>query len=74
MTEVEFLKRFQRQSNGVWACTKPIKIDGPKGPMVISQGASFGPGFLFMGLDIAKELEQMASKHRPGPKPAAREA
>ena len=45
MTEVEFLNRFQRQPNGVWACTKPIKIDGPKGPFVISQGTSFGPGF-----------------------------
>jgi hypothetical protein len=73
MTEVEFLNRFQRQPNGVWACTKPIKIDGPKGPFVISQGTSFGPGFLFMGIDLAKELDQMASKHRPRAKPAAQE-
>ena len=30
MTEVQFLNRFQRQPNGEWACTKPIKINGPQ--------------------------------------------
>jgi hypothetical protein len=74
MTEVEFLNRFQRQPNGVWACIKPIKIDGPKGPIIIGQGASFGAGALFMGLDLAKELDQMAAKHRSSPKPASRGA
>ena len=71
MTEVEFLNRFLRQPNGVWACTKPIKIDGPKGPIFIGQGTSFGPGALFMGLDLAKELDQMAAKHRSSPKSAS---
>ena len=63
MTEMEFLNRFQRQPNGVWACTKPINVKGPSGPVVIGQGASFKPGALFMGLDLAKELDQMAAKH-----------
>lgn len=63
MTELEFLDRFQRQPNGGWACTKPINVKGPRGPVVISQGASFSPGALFMGLDLAKELDQMAAKH-----------
>jgi hypothetical protein len=69
MTEMEFLKRFRRQPNGVWAYTKPIKVDGPKGPIIIGQGASFG-----MGLDLAKELDQMAAKNSLTPKPATREA
>ena len=30
MTELEFLNRFQRQPNGVWACTKPINVKGPR--------------------------------------------
>ena len=59
MTEVEFLNRFQRESSGAWACTKPIKIDGPNGPVLIGQGGSFTPGALFMGLDLAKELDRM---------------
>jgi hypothetical protein len=64
MTEVQFLKRFQRQPNGEWACTKPIKINGPSGPLMIDEGTNFSPGALFMGLDLAKELDQMAAKHR----------
>ena len=63
MTELEFLSRFRRQPDGVWACTKPINIKGPNGPVVISRGASFSPGALFMGLDLANELDQMAAKH-----------
>ena len=63
MTELEFLSRFRRHPNGVWACTKPINVNGPNGPVVIGQGASFSPGALFMGLDLAKELDQMAAKH-----------
>jgi hypothetical protein len=74
MTEVDFLNRFQRQANGVWVCTKPIKIDGPSGLVIIGQGTSFSPGILFMGLDLAKELDQMAAKHRSVPKPLARVA
>ena len=63
MTELEFLSRFRRHPDGVWACTKPINIKGPNGPVVISQGASFSPGASFMGLDLANELDQMAAKH-----------
>jgi len=29
MTKVEFLNRFQRQPDGAWCCTKPIKVEGP---------------------------------------------
>jgi hypothetical protein len=64
MTEGQFLNRFHRQPNGEWSCTKPIKINGPSGPVMIDEGTSFGPGALFMGLDLAKELDQMAAKHR----------
>jgi hypothetical protein len=64
MTEAEFLNRFQRQPNGTWACTKPITIEGANGPFVIPQGASFSPGAQLMGLDLAKELDQMAAKNR----------
>ena len=54
MTELQFLNRFQRHPNGAWACTKPIKVNGPRGPVMIDEGTSFCPGALFMGLDLAK--------------------
>ena len=62
MTELEFLSRFRRQPDGVWACTKPINIKGPR-PVVIGQGASFSPGALLCGFDLANELDKMAAKH-----------
>jgi hypothetical protein len=71
MTEAEFLNRFQREQAGGWTCTKPIKIDGPNGPLFITQGQSFSPGTLFMGLDLAKELDRMAAVHRVASKLAA---
>ena len=64
MTEAEFLTRFQREPTGAWAYTKPTKIDGPNGPVLIVQGENFSPGALFMGLDLAKELDRMAPMHR----------
>ena len=57
MTEADFLNRFQREPAGSWTCTKPIKIDGPNGPLFIMQGQSFSPGFLFLGIDLASGAE-----------------
>ena len=64
MTKGEFLNRFQRQSDGAWCCTKPIKVEGPSGPFTIRQGVIFNPGALLLGLDIAKELDRMAAEER----------
>jgi hypothetical protein len=64
MTEAEFVTRFQREPTGSWICTKPIKIDGPNGPLFITPGQSFSPGALFLGIDLAKELDRMAAIQR----------
>ena len=64
MTEAEFVSRFQREPTGSWTCTKPIKIDGPNGLVFITQGQSFSAGALFMGIDLAKELDRMAAMYR----------
>jgi hypothetical protein len=68
MTEVEFVSRFQREPTGSWTCTKPIKIDGPNGPLFITQGQSFTPDVLFLGIDLAKELDRMAAIQRAASK------
>jgi hypothetical protein len=49
MAELQFLSRFQRSPNGVWACKEPINVNGPNGLVVIRQGACFDPRNLFMG-------------------------
>ena len=64
MTKGEFLNRFQRQPDGAWCCTKPIKVDGPSGPFTIRQGVIFNPGALLLGLDLAKELDRLAAEER----------
>jgi hypothetical protein len=64
MTEFQFLDRFQRQPDGAWVCTKSIKVNGPGGAIMIDEGTNFCPGALFMGLELARELDQMAAKHR----------
>ena len=71
MTESEFVSRFQREPTGSWTCTKPIKIEGPNGPVFITQGQSFSQGALFLGIDLAKELDRMAAIQRAASKLAA---
>lgn len=68
MTEVEFVSRFQRELTGSWTCIKPIKIDAPRGPLFINPGHSFSPGALFLGIDLAKELDRMAALQRAASK------
>ena len=68
MTEVEFVSRFQREPAGSWTCIKPIKIDAPSGPLFINQGHSFSPGALFLGIDLARELDRMAAIQRAASK------
>jgi len=64
MTEVDFVNRFRREPAGSWTCKQPIKISGPDGPLFITQGQCFSPGFLFLGIDLARELDRMASIRR----------
>lgn len=74
MTKGEFLNRFQRQPDGAWCCTKPIKVDGPSGPFTIRQGVVFSPGALLLGLDVAKELDRMAAEEHIARNPALRQS
>jgi hypothetical protein len=59
MTEVEFLKRFQRQPNGVWAAQSQSSSTLP---MVQLPLARRHAGALFTALDLAKQLDYSVSK------------
>src|SRR5262245_3645779 len=74
MTQRDFLDRFQRQPDGTWRCTSPIRIDGPNGPFVIKEGARFSPGALLLGFDLARELDRMAARDRLESNPGLRQA
>ena len=63
MTELQFLERFQPSRMVRGRVQSPSRSTVLSGPVMIDQGTSFCPGALFMGLDLAKELDQMAAKH-----------
>jgi hypothetical protein len=63
MTELEVLRSFERQPNGMWACARSVKITGPAGEMSIGPGMSFSRGASFMGVNLAEILDNLALKY-----------
>ena len=49
---------FWRNEDGSWICIDPITIDHPHGRMQVSPGTTFKPGVAFMGIDLARWLEE----------------
>jgi hypothetical protein len=43
---------FQMQSNGMLAVVQSVTMTGPNGQITVNPGASFGPGTLWMGVDL----------------------
>lgn len=57
--EVENLGRaFQRNADGSWTCVKPATLEGPNGRIQVSEGATYRRGMLFMGVELAKWLDE----------------
>ena len=51
-------KSFVREMDGAWRCIEPAELDLPTGRIQIAVGARFTPGTRFMGVDIARLLEE----------------
>jgi hypothetical protein len=51
-------KAFQRNADGSWTCLRPITLDGPNGRMQVSEGSTHRRGVLFMGVELAKWLDE----------------
>ena len=62
MTDQEILSSFQHQPNGEWLCIKPVQIQGTARNFAVLPGASFSQGYMFMGVDLARELDQAATR------------
>jgi hypothetical protein len=62
MTDVELLESFQRLSDGHWVCVKPVLIDGTVRNFAIAPGTAISPVNMFMGFDLARELEAAAAR------------
>jgi hypothetical protein len=53
----ELRKDFQRDHDGAWVCVNATEIVLPSGRIQIAVGTRFTPGTRFMGVDLARLLE-----------------
>lgn len=52
---------FEKDSDGKWHCTAAVSIEIENRIIVIGEGLTFTKGVLFMGVDIAKWLDENCS-------------
>jgi hypothetical protein len=49
---------FQMQPNGMLAVIQSVTMKGPNGQITVNPGASFGPGSLWMGVNLYALYQQ----------------
>lgn len=49
---------FKRNDDGSYSVIKPVVIEGPNGKISLNPGITFRRGVAFMGIDIAKILDE----------------
>jgi len=59
-----FIKSFARLEDGSWLCIRPAEWDSPWGRIQVTQGARFTPGTTFMGVDLARVLDEAAAEQQ----------
>jgi len=53
---------FRKNPDGSWTCIKPVTISKPSGGEIkISPNITFNRGVAFMGVDLAKWLDENCS-------------
>lgn len=57
-----FMKRFRRESAGVWVCIEPASLELPEGRIQVSPGTRLTRGTSFMNVDVAKLLDERYEK------------
>jgi hypothetical protein len=55
---------FWRNEDGSWICIDPVTLDHPKGRVQVASGMTLLPGHLYMGIDLARWLDEQLAKHR----------
>ena len=51
-------KIFVRELDGTWVCIEAAELELPSGRIQVAPGTRFFPGKPFMGVDVARLLEQ----------------
>ena len=56
----DLLQAFRRNADGSWTCVATATLNQPGGPVRFTQGAHFPPGSMFMGIKVARLLDELA--------------
>ena len=54
----EFARRFVRELEGVWLCVEAAELMLPGGRIQVAIGTRFTLGTRYMGVDVARLLEE----------------
>lgn len=57
-----FYRAFSRDVDGSWICVAPATLAHPAGRIQVAEGSRFYPGTTFMGVDIARWLEEQRDR------------
>jgi hypothetical protein len=60
----EFIKHFVRTPAGEWVCMSPVELKTPQGRIQVATGTRFTRGTTFMGVEIARLLDEQEEKDR----------
>ena len=52
-----FIEHFVRLPGGMWTCVSSAELQTAQGRVQVTSGTHFGPGTLFMGIDVVAMLE-----------------
>ena len=63
----DFVGHFVREPDGCWTCVEQTEWNLPTGRIQFVPGARFAPGTTFMGVDMARLLDEMHALHGPRP-------
>jgi hypothetical protein len=58
----DFHRAFNRNPDGSWTCIAPATLTHPGGRIQVTEGSRFYPGTAFMGVDIARWLEEYGER------------
>jgi hypothetical protein len=62
LTVQDFVKHFIRDGIGRWNCVEPAVVDLPVGHIEVAPGTRLVRGTNFMGVDVAKLLDDEYNK------------
>lgn len=61
----DFFRRFAREKDGAWLCIEPAELTLPSGRIQVAAGSRFTRGTRYMGVDLAKLLDEHYERSRP---------